>query len=161
MRQSTVRSNGDVDARIIILPYKGEIMQVKTLFKNYRITKSKLSVNAVQAGQTFQIAPRFECKLTGNDKEFSAMLSVGIEQTAQNKTPFDLSATIEGAFAIGANLQNDREGQLRLAVETLFPYLRAFVSNLTALSALPPFILPLIDVEQMVSSMRSQDEMVN
>ena len=45
--------------------------------------------------------------------------------------------------------------------ETLFPYLRAFVTNLTALCGMPPFILPFINTDQMVSSMHSQDTVMN
>ena len=137
-------------------------MQNKTLFKGYRIDKASISLNMPSKDETFKIAPHFDCKMTGNNENYTATLTVVINQAVSGgKTPFDLEATIIGAFSLGEDLVNDKKGQLRLALETLFPYIRAFVTNLTTSCAMPPFILPYIDVENMVSSMRQQGDLPN
>ena len=137
-------------------------MNEKTIFRGYRIESSTITLNAVTANQTFKIAPHFECKMTGGKDNYTARLSVEINSSITgDKTTFDLSVVISGAFSLGEDLQNNKHGQLRLAIETLFPYLRAFVTNLTALCGMPPFILPFINTDQMVSSMHSQDTVMN
>ena len=137
-------------------------MREKTIFKGYRIDSSNIALNAVTANQTFKIAPHFECKMTGDNENYTAKLSVAINSSITgDKTPFDLNVTISGAFAIGDDLAGNKHGQLRFAIETLFPYLRAFVSNLTALCGLPQFILPFIDTDQMVNSMQAQETVMN
>lgn len=137
-------------------------MQEKTIFKGYRVDKASIAFNALKKDETFKISPHFDCKLTGNNENYNLTITVIINQSVTgDKTPFDLEVTLSGMFGLGTDLSNDKKGQLRFALETLFPYLRAFVTNLTTSCAMPPFILPFIDIEQMVSSMRRQDEYLN
>ena len=136
-------------------------MQEKTVFKGYRIEQSNFTVNPLIKNETFKIAPRFECKLTGDSANFTAALTVMIDGSTGDKTPFDLKAVISGAFSIGADVGGNKSEQLRMALVTLFPYLRAFVSTLTTACGMPPFILPYIDVDRMVASMREQNEYLN
>ena len=137
-------------------------MQPNTLLKGYRVEKAYISFNMPTKDETFKIAPHFEFKMTGNNENYSATISVIINQgVSGGRTPFDLDATMTGFFSLGADLMNDKKGQLRFAIDTLFPYLRAFVSNLTTSCAMPPFILPYIDIEGMVNSMRPQGDLPN
>ena len=136
-------------------------MQETTIFKGYRIDGASITANVLKKNDVLRITPRFECKITGNAENYTAFITVSIVHTEENKTPFDLNVTISGLFMLGRDLADDKKGQLRLALQTLFPYLRAFVSTLTTACALPPFILPYVDVEQMVASIREQKEYVN
>ncbi len=137
-------------------------MKEKTLFKGYRFEHSDITLNPLTKNETFKIAPHFECKMTGNNETYNATLSVTINSSvAGNKTPFDLNVVLTGAFELGEDLVSSKKGQLRLAIETLFPYLRAFVTNLTVSCGMPPFILPFVDTEQMVSSMHEQSDLPN
>ncbi|MBP5177255.1 MAG: protein-export chaperone SecB [Clostridia bacterium] len=137
-------------------------MQLKSAFKGYRINEAFIRFNVPEKDQTFKISPHFECKMTGNEENFSATLTVVInEKFSGGKTPFDLQATIIGFFAIGNDLSGDKKGQLRFALDTLFPYVRAFVTSLTTSCAMPPFILPFVDVDGMVAAMRPEGELPN
>ncbi|MBO4572157.1 MAG: protein-export chaperone SecB [Clostridia bacterium] len=140
-------------------------MREITRFKGYRFDRSEITLNPPAKNETFKIAPFFEltCKASDSNETLSATLSVTIKTDAATGTraPFDLKVSLTGDFELGADLINFKKGQVRFAIETLFPYMRAFVSNLTAMCGLLPFILPLIDVEQMVSSVRDANELPN
>ncbi len=137
-------------------------MNKYTTFQGFRITEASIKLNQVKDKETFKISPRFECKLTGGEQGFSALLSVLIDNTiVGEKTPFDLKVEIAGNFAMGEDLSGSKQEQLRYALNTLFPYLRSFVTNLTSSCGIPAFYLPYIDVNAMVANLRSQDTIIN
>ena len=140
-------------------------MKEITRFKGYRFEHSEITLNPPAKNETFKIAPFFEltCKASDNNEALSATLSVTIktDAAAGTRAPFDLKVSLTGDFDLGSDLASFKKGQVRFAIETLFPYMRAFVTNLTVMCGLPPFILPLIDVDQMVSSVRDTSELPN
>lgn len=137
-------------------------MNRKTVFQGFRINQASIKLNQVADKQAFKLSPRFECKMTGNEQGFSAFLSVKIDNTVSGEnTPFDLKAEIVGSFALGEDLVGSKQEQLRYALNTLFPYLRSFVTNLTASCGVPAFYLPYIDVDMMVANLRSENSVIN
>jgi len=138
-------------------------MQPHTIFKGYRVDAASISFNMPKSkDETFKISPHFECKMTGNSENYTTVLTVVINpQLSGGKTPFNLEATMSGFFAVGEDLSCDKRGQLRFALQTLFPYMRAFVTTLTTSCAMPPFILPYIDIESMVAGMRAEGDLPN
>ncbi len=141
---------------------KEKLMNKYTAFQGFRITEATIKLNQVQGKETFKISPRFECKITGGEQGFSAILSVKIDNTiVGEKTPFDLRVEIVGNFAIGEDLVGSKQEQLRYALNTLFPYLRSFVTNLTSSCGIPAFYLPYIDVDAMVANLRTENQIIN
>ena len=119
-----------------------------TRFVAYRTEESVFRLRPVKENDKFTISPKFSCTIKGSNEEFAAFLTTEIGgENAPAPTPFDLKVTISGKFVTGKDTQGDKKAQLRLALTTLFPYLRAFVSTLTAASGLPAFILPFVDVD--------------
>ena len=137
-------------------------MNEQTRFLAYRVEESYFKLKPVKENEKFSIAPKFTCSIKSGKDEFSATLTVelgdGISVAA---TPFNLKASISGKFSLGADVGGDRERQVRLAVETLFPYLRAFVSFLTSASGIPPFILPNIDINGMLGGIKKDNTVYN
>lgn len=131
-------------------------MDKLTKFVGYRIEESVFRLKAVRENEKFSIAPRYSCTIKGNAERFSASLSAQIgEGVSDAPVPFDLKATVSGNFIIGEDVGSSRDLQLKTAVTVLFPYLRAFVSTLTSASGVPPFILPFVSGDTMVSGSQS------
>ena len=132
-------------------------MDKQTKFLGYRIEESVFRLRPIRENEKFALSPRFSCTIKGNPERFSASLTAQLgEGVSDAPTPFDLKATISGNFLIGEDVGTMRDLQLRFAVNVLFPYLRAFVSTLTSASGVPPFILPFVSGDMMVSGMHDK-----
>ena len=130
-------------------------MDKQTKFLGYRIEESSFKLKPVKENTKFTITPRFSCTIKGAPERFSASLSVEIGGgVSDNPAPFDLRAVITGTFLIGEDVSGMRDRQLKVAVDVLFPYLRAFVSTLTSACGVPPYILPFISGEMMSSGIQ-------
>lgn len=136
-------------------------MKEKFVFQGYRINEAVIRLNEIKEKQTFRISPRFDCKMTGNEKSFSVYLTVVIDNTvAGEATPFDLKVGIAGNFVFAEQPESKQE-QMAFALNTIFPYLRSFVAMLTVSCGIPVFYLPFIDVELMAANLRSENEVLN
>jgi preprotein translocase subunit SecB len=73
-------------------------------------------------------------------------LSVKVESTEAEPKPFDLNVAIVGVFELAEEVdaQTERDFVIQ-ATTTLYPYLRAMVTNLTAQAYISPLNLPLIN----------------
>lgn len=133
----------------------------KTKLLNYRIEESYFKLNPIKEKEKFTLAPKFTCKLVGGKETFTASLRVELDENITGSSPFDLRAEIKGQFITGEDAGDGKDGQLRQAVTALFPFLRSFVGILTSTSGLPPFILPAIDVENMIAGAKSDNVVYN
>ncbi len=70
----------------------------------------------------------------------------------EKNLPFHLSVKIIGNFTIKESFSSEEVANLcRInATALLFPYLRAFISNLTSLAGIPNLILPTINVRKLL-----------
>lgn len=133
-------------------------MELHTKFLGYRVEESSFKLKPVKENEKFNLSPRYSCAIKGSQDRFIATLSVELgESLSSAPTPFDLKATISGTFLIGEDVGADKEKQLKISVNVLFPYLRAFVSTLTAASGVPPFILPFLSGDMMAAGMRQSE----
>ena len=131
-------------------------MDKLTKFLGYRVEESVFRLRPVKENEKFSVTPRFSCTIKGNAERFQAFLTVQIgEGVSDAPAPFDIKATISGTFLIGEDATASRDMQLKIAVNVLFPYLRAFISTLTSASGVPPFILPFINGDTMISGAHS------
>lgn len=135
-------------------------MNEKTLFVAYRVEESSFRLRPVKEKEKFTLAPRFSCTIKGSEKEFNAYVTAELGGDNAAPAPFDLKATVSGKFITGVDTAGDKKSQLKLALQTLFPYLRAFVSTLTSASGLPPFILPFVDVDAFIEGATKKDSTV-
>lgn len=96
-----------------------------------------------------EISPAFSRRIAPaneNPAIHAVILECKIESTEQSPKPFDLRVRFVGVFEVrGMETAEDRRLFALNATETIFPYLRAAVTNLTADALLnPPLTLPIV-----------------
>lgn len=116
------------------------------------LTADELSfkVNPVKAtpDTKFEIKPMFSRQIrqaNENPKINIVILECKIESTEESPKPFNLHARFVGIFEV-ENMQNDEDKRIFAinATETMFPYLRAAITNLTADALINPLTLPVV-----------------
>ncbi len=116
------------------------------------ITADELSfkVNRIEIkpDTRFEIKPMFSRQvkqLNDNPKINLVVLECKIESTEESPKPFNLFARFVGVFEVdGMNTDEDRRTFHANATETMFPYLRAAITNLTADALVNPLFLPVV-----------------
>ena len=80
-----------------------------------------------------------------NPKVNIVILECKIESTEESPKPFNLHARFVGVFEVN-NMASDEDKRIFAinATETMFPYLRAAVTNLTADALINPLTLPVV-----------------
>ncbi len=116
------------------------------------LTADELSfkVNHIKAtpDTKFEIKPMFTRQIrqaNENPKVNIVILECKIESTEEAPKPFDLKARFVGVFEVN-NMTTDEDKRIFAinATETMFPYLRAAVTNLTADALINPLTLPVV-----------------
>ena len=116
------------------------------------ITADELSfkVNPMKAtpDTKFEIKPLFSREIrraNDNPKINVLVLTCKIESTEESPKPFNLLARFVGVFEVeDMNTDEDRRIFAVNATETVFPYLRAAIANLTADALINPLHLPVV-----------------
>ena len=116
------------------------------------LTADELSfkVNPIKAtpDTKFEIKPMFTRQIrqaNENHKVNIVILECKIESTEESPKPFNLHARFVGVFEVN-NMTTDEDKRIFAinATETMFPYLRAAVTNLTADALINPLTLPVV-----------------
>ncbi|HJA02829.1 MAG TPA: protein-export chaperone SecB [Candidatus Gallimonas gallistercoris] len=116
------------------------------------LTADELSfkVNPIKAAPDtkFEIKPMFTRQIrqaNENNKVNIVILECKIESTEESPKPFNLKARFVGVFEVN-NMTTDEDKRTFAinATETMFPYLRAAVTNLTADALINPLTLPVV-----------------
>lgn len=116
------------------------------------ITADELSfkVNPIKAAPDtkFEIKPAFSRQIrqaNENPKINIVILECKIESTEESPKPFNLHARFVGIFEVN-NMNTDEDKRIFAinATETMFPYLRAAITNLTADALINPLTLPVV-----------------
>ena len=107
-----------------------------------------LSGARITKDMKFDLKPSFSRqvrKTVGNEKMFFVSLEVKIESSEESPKPFNLKARFVGVFEVN-NMTTDEDKRTFAinATETMFPYLRAAVTNLTADALINPLTLPVV-----------------
>lgn len=116
------------------------------------LTADELSfkVNPIKATPEtkFEIKPFFSRQIrqaNENQKIHLVILECKIETKEDSPKPFNLTARFVGVFEV-ENMKTDEDRRIFAvnATETMFPYLRAAVTNLTADALINPLTLPVV-----------------
>ena len=107
-------------------------------------------VNPIKAtpDTRFEIKPLFSRQIrqaNEDNKIHLVVLECKIESTEESPKPFNLHVRFVGVFEVN-NMNNDEDRRIFAinATETMFPYLRAAITNLTADALINPLTLPVI-----------------
>lgn len=132
--------NRSIKHRRFIMKYQFKGVTAEEL--SFRLNRVKLNPE-----EKLDIKPQFSRqvrKVTGNEKLNFIALSVKIASTEEEPKPFDLGVTLVGVFE--AEFANEKEERSFIieGTKTMYPYLRAAVTNLTANAYIAPLNLPVI-----------------
>lgn len=120
---------------------------MKLKFVGYQVNESSFKVNEVPKGTVnFTVNPNIQMDIKKDPKKLLLAISVTVRGSEEKPAPFDMFVKIIGNF----DILEDSLDINRMRIESsrvLFPYVRAFVSTYSALSGMPPYVLPLIDFE--------------
>ncbi len=118
-------------------------------FINYVINETKFKLNMIPQGVVnFQVNPNVRMDIKKDATNFSLAVTVTISATEERPTPFDLEVKATANFLI--NGASDVT-EMRIEASRLFyPYIRAYISTLTASSNVPAYTLPVIDFAQAI-----------
>ncbi len=130
------------------------------------LTADELSfkVNPIKAtpDTKFEIKPFFSRQIRQakeNPKINIVILECKIESTEESPKPFNLHARFVGIFEVEEmNTNEDRRIFAINATETIFPYLRAAITNLTANALVNPLTLPVVSGATLFPDDRGQNE---
>ena len=78
-----------------------------------------------------------------NDKTLFVNLSARVNEDISSPVPFDLNVAMFGTFTVVS--EEEQKVFIAEAIETLYPYLRASVSAITANCNIPAYVMPVID----------------
>lgn len=113
-------------------------------FNKYLVTDSTIRLTGEPIGKNVQIKISPEGEVEEEGRTFTLILRISILDESKN---LDLNMLIKGFFEYD---EQDREGLLPYLCENapaiLFPYVRAYVSNITALGGGSPIILPTLNL---------------
>lgn len=119
-------------------------------FIGYKVQSSSFSLTAeIEPNKNYKIAPRLSCSVKKSLNRliviFSAELSRG-----EDPIPFEFKVTSTGTFSLDAG--DDPNAFVMKAADATYPFLRQTVGQITGMSGIPPYMLPMIDVETILNS---------
>lgn len=124
----------------------------------YRVNKINFAYNEKLNGETkFQLKPQFQCKMGKKDKLLLMNFGIKLVSSESAPTPFDLEVELFSTFSTDEYAPEDAKLQMRACLTQLMPVLRAVVAGITANCNIPAYLMPLIDVDNMVNSAKSEE----
>lgn len=83
-----------------------------------------------------------------DENKAEVVLAFAIQKTDELPTPFDLEIAIKGIFEC-EQWETEFPDIMRInTVAILFPFLRALIATVTANASVPPYVLPVLNVEE-------------
>lgn len=124
--------------------------QTKLYLENYNIVNVSLSINPSfkATNDSIEMNPLFGKKIIRIDDSHAAVI-LKVEIKNEGNKPFFGGITIQGIFRCN-NWENNEDGVFLVNQTTaaiLFPYLRHALSDVTSLMNIPPYILPVVNVQ--------------
>ena len=117
-------------------------------FLGYRVDtmQFKSKPDYTPSSEPIELKPTFNRTIQQvNDNEYNVTIGVELKQST---LPFDAELSLTGRFKYEGNL--DVQKMLKInAVAILYPYVRSTLSLMTTLAAVPPVIVPTINLAQM------------
>ncbi len=124
---------------------------IKYNFKGVSCEQLSFKLNRVrlEPNQRLDIKPQFSRqvrKSNENPKHMFVNLKVAVLSTEAEPKPFDIEVSIVGIYDLNdiPDQQQERDFVIE-ATSMLYPYLRSFVTNLTAQAYIQPLNLPVLN----------------
>ena len=120
------------------------IEQTKFRFKGYRVIKSEMRID-----QDVEIGKKLNVTFSGVqavEHESEYLLDLGVDITNEDKS-IDIKLEMRGVFEFDKEMEHDEKGRFFIlnAPTIMFPYMRAHVATLTAISGIEALVLPTLN----------------
>lgn len=121
-------------------------------FKNYIISKAQFEIDNANIGTDlqFEIEPSVE---KTDESRFVITLDI---QVSDSEKHMKFTFTISGFFECTANDANVINYMSVNGPAIIFPYIRAYVTNMTALSGIKPIIIPTLNLSGLGPKIKEQ-----
>lgn len=130
------------------------VKQARFRLKNYIITETVIRLTRKTIGKDIQVGISPEGKLNEKDKSFTLTLKVVVKDDKKN---LNISLSIDGVFEYDTDsMQELLPFICNNAPAILFPYIRAYISNITALGGIAPIILPTLNLESVGKTLKDK-----
>lgn len=134
-----------------VLDFKGYVIKEMNYYEN-----DSFNIK----GNSLELSPELSARTKHDNNEITIDLSVEIGKKDDSQTPFVVSCSIQGKFVYHPDEDEGKFGintfMRNNCVAILYPYVRAIVGNLTALSnKYPGYYMPTINVS---SALAENDE---
>lgn len=131
-----------------------DVRRASFRLKNYIITETVVRLTGKTIGKDIQVGIAPEGKLNQKDKSFTLTLNVVVRDDKKN---LNISLSIDGVFEYDTDsMQELLPFICNNAPAILFPYIRAYISNITALGGISPIILPTLNLENVGKTLKDK-----
>ena len=123
---------------------KDNAKQARFQFTGYLIDQCSINLTGGTIGEEMEFSINPSGNFEKDSKRFTLTMLVAISDKEHN---FDFNLRIHGFFVY--DTENFNELRTFIGINSpalLFPYIRAYVSNITALSGLQPIIMPTLNM---------------
>ncbi len=134
---------------------KSEQKYLALNFKRYLVNNIDFKYNPEYTGGKANMDIDFGHSMAVKNNEARISLRCMLFRKAKKEEkPFHLEVHMTGIFEFQTELEGEELNNIlrQQAINILFPYLRALISNITGNTGLPPIILPLINVNQLIQN---------
>jgi len=112
--------------------------------REYKIFKSIIDIKEISSKKSkLSVSFNSNAEEIPNTNSFKLEIDTKITNDIETLT---INVVIVGLFEFDSNLENKENFFKINAPAILFPYIRAYISTLTALSGIPPIILPTLNI---------------
>lgn len=119
---------------------------------DYMVNKACYEVNDnfIDYGKAITINPKFTRKVNKID-ESNFKLFLGVSVSGEENIPFFAEVIISAIFQSDKWEEKENQWVISNSTAILYPFLRTVLSNLTLNSNMPPYILPVININSVFS----------
>lgn len=138
-------------------------MPVESTLKllKYRVKEMSFTLNESfsYSQKSISLSPTFKQNITKIDKDTAEVELIFVLKPDETEIPFSIRVNVEGRFSM-----NDWESEDNFNLMTdntiaiLFPYLRSIVTMLTANANVPPYVLPVVNIVEMLRHKKIETE---
>ncbi|MBQ9481744.1 MAG: protein-export chaperone SecB [Clostridia bacterium] len=117
-------------------------------FLDYKVQNSTFSLTPdIAPNRNYKITPKISCNLRRAPNRL--ICSFGVELVhGDEPIPFEFKISAVGTFSIDET--DDASALAVKAAETVYPFVRQSVAQLTLMANVPPYLLPMLDMEEVI-----------
>ena len=128
----------------------------------YQVEKIHFDINPTfdfQNNTSIEIAPSLSRDIAKIDDETAKVtLAFHINNNEKLITPFDVEIIISGTFKLN-DWENENVDIMKInTVAILFPFLRALVATVTSNANVPPYVIPVFNVEAWLDESEKKEQ---